>query len=398
LATTTKTLEDAGARISRFLFMQFVINLTFGAAVAIGLLILQMPYALVWGFFAAVLRYIPYLGPCVAAALPVLVSFVTSSGWTHPALVIALFVGLELVSNNVMEPVLYGQTVGMSEVAVILAAVFWAWMWGPVGLVLATPMTACLVVLGKHVPGLKIFDQLLGERPAVGDAVRLYQRLLARNDDDTEEVVQEFLKEHTLVETCDELLLPALELVHTDLTRGQIDDDDADWMRSTLNAVIVDLSAAGPGDSPEHDAAAEQEEPLVLGLPIRSEDEELALAALKQALGDIPCRFEAIAEERLLSERLAEISERGPVAVCISTFPPGDVAHVRQVCKRLRSQLADVRILVGRWCAGGASPKAEQLRAAGADHVVGSIGEMRGLIQSVVSVHRAARPSQGTAA
>lgn len=405
LATTTKALEDAGGRISRYLFMQFLINAGFGMAVALGLLIIQVPYAVVWGIFAAVLRYIPYIGPWIAALLPITVSIVMSPGWMQPWLVVALFVMLELVSNNVLEPILYGQSVGLSEVAVVLAAIFWAWMWGPVGLVLATPMTVCLVVLGKYVPGLRLFDQLLGQHPPVGEPIRLYQRLLARNDEDAEDVLKEFLGAHSVLDACDQLLLPTAELIHADVKEGVVDVDEADWMRRTLDSLLDEipgwtpaLAAVGGGETPAPLPSDEAMLPLVLGLPLRSADEQVVLDVLREALRELPCHFEVLSEDLLLSERLAQVAERPPVAVCLSSFPPGDILHVRQVCKRLRSQMKETRIFVGRWSAAGRSSRNDQVLAAGADQVVETIADMQRLVRSVVQLHQATRPQQDTAA
>jgi predicted PurR-regulated permease PerM len=167
LVVATKAFADADARISRYLLMQFVVNATMGLAVGVGLYFIGVPYAALWGLTAAVLRYLPYVGPWIAALLPIAVSLMTAPGWQQVGLVVALFLVLELLSNNVMEPLLYGQSVGLSEFAVIVAAIFWTWLWGPMGVVIATPITACLVVLSSYVPALDAIGGLLGVRPAL---------------------------------------------------------------------------------------------------------------------------------------------------------------------------------------------------------------------------------------
>jgi len=162
VATALGVFADAAARISRYLLMQFIVNASMGVAVGLGLYAIGVPYAALWGLVAGVMRYIPYFGPWIAALLPIMVSLVTAPGWQQVAIVVAMFVVLELLSNNVMEPLLYGQSVGLSPLAVIVAAMFWAWLWGPVGLVIATPITACLVVLSTYVPELATIGRLLG--------------------------------------------------------------------------------------------------------------------------------------------------------------------------------------------------------------------------------------------
>ena len=164
LTVTTRALEDAGQRISRYLLMQFIINGSYGLVAGLGLFFLGVPYAVLWGFLAAVFRYIPYVGPWIAAFFPITISLVAFPGWGQLALVIGLFVLLELWSNMLMEPWLYGQSIGVSEVGLLVVTGFWTWLWGPLGLVLATPLTVCLVVLGRHVPHLHFFDMLFGMR------------------------------------------------------------------------------------------------------------------------------------------------------------------------------------------------------------------------------------------
>ena len=177
LVTTTKAFAEAGERISRYLLMQLIINSSMGLAVWLGLYLIGVPYSALWGFATAVLRYVPYIGVWIAALFPIMLSLITAPDWTHLALVVALFLTLELVSSNVLEPWLYSQSVGLSSIAVIIAVIFWTWLWGAVGLVLATPLTVCLVVGGKYISGLAIFDRLLGEGRALQPHLWLYQRL-----------------------------------------------------------------------------------------------------------------------------------------------------------------------------------------------------------------------------
>ena len=179
MTATTRALDEAGARISRYLLMQSIINGSFGVAVGLGLFLIGVPYAVIWGSLAAALRFIPYVGAFVAVLLPLALSLAVFPGWLQPALVVGLFLVLELVTSVVMEPWLYGQSAGVSQVALLIAVIFWTWLWGPVGLLLATPLTVCLIVLGKHLPALGFIVVLMGDRPVIEAKARYYQRLLA---------------------------------------------------------------------------------------------------------------------------------------------------------------------------------------------------------------------------
>lgn len=408
LATTTKALEEAGARISRYLLMLFVVNATFGISVAIGLAIMKVPYAIMWGLAAGTLRYIPYVGPWIAAALPIAVSLATSQGWWQPLMVVGLFLVLELLSNNVMEPVLYGHSVGISELGIILAAIVWAWLWGPIGLVLATPMTVCLVVLGRYVPGLRIFDQLLGERADVGHAVRLYQRLLAKDIDDVEDLVESYMKDHSLVETADELILPAIELVRHDHVHDQIDDLDSERMNAALRTLIADLAE----DAAKTEKAAKEEHsdeprknettdphPVVVGIAAQAGEEVLLLEMLQATFVGEACTIEVLSNELLHSERLAAIEEHAPAVVVISALPPGDLTYARQLCKRLKAARSSQRIIVARWGKHSGVDRSEQLLSAGADEVVSTMAELHRLVATAVQFQRTARiaPPAGSA-
>ena len=255
LVVATKAFADAGARISRYLLMQFIVNASMGIAVGVGLYFIGVPYAALWGLTAGVLRYIPYVGPWIAALLPITVSLVTVPGWEQVVLVVSLFVVLELLSNNVMEPLLYGQSVGLSSLAVIVAAIFWTWLWGPVGLVIATPITACLVVLSSYVPALDSIGRLLGERPALKPHETLYQRLLAHDAVEANAIVKRYLNEHSLDDAL-QLVLDALLALKRDLQAGRISADDGEFVITGLRDSIEKLHAAD-GATPDDGAAAQ---------------------------------------------------------------------------------------------------------------------------------------------
>ncbi len=384
LAVTTKAFGEAGERISRYLLMQFIINATMGLAVGVGLFFIGVPYAALWGLAAAIFRYVPYVGPWIAAALPIAVSLITAPGWEQVALVIVLFAILELFSNNLMEPWLYGQSVGLSALAVIVSAIFWTWIWGPIGLVLATPLTVCLVVLSRYIPELAVFDRLLSERPALLPHLWLYQRLLARDEDEAEDVVEQHLKGHTLAETCDELLLGTLTTLKRDLAAGRIMADEADFVASALSEIVDDLLQSPRADDEPAPPRAGKPVPLI-GFPVRDKVDEIALQLLRVLLRDEPCELEVLSAEMLSGERVARVETQRPAAVCLTSLPPGDLTALRHACKRLRARQPEIKLIVGRLGAAKKTARsAELLRAAGAQEVISTLTELRDAVQRLV--------------
>jgi predicted PurR-regulated permease PerM len=387
LVTTTKAFAEAGQRISRYLLMQLIINATMGVAVGIGLYFIGVPYSVLWGLAAAVLRYIPYVGPWIAAAFPISVSLITAPDWTHVILVVGLFVVLELLSNNLMEPWLYGQSVGLSPIAVILAVIFWTWLWGAVGLILATPLTVCLVVTGKYISGLAIFDRLLGDGSALEPHLWLYQRLLARDEGEAWDVLEEYSAEHTVEQTCEQLLLPALLVLKRDLVRGRVSASEAKFVADELIEIIDELStdqAAPLAGAPV----------LLIGMPAEDRLDEIALRLLGVLLRKEPrCELAILSAEHLVSERLAQIESRAPSAVCVASLPPGDLAATRLLCKRLKSSHPDVPIIAGRLDPSSSPERARRILVeAGVEHVALTLDDFRAGAATVVRTVVSAMP------
>src|SRR5919109_2954465 len=242
LSMATKALDEAGQRISRYLRMQSIINGCFGFGVGLGVFLIGVPYALLWGFLAAVLRFIPYVGPGLATILPSALSLAVFPGWWQPVLVVGLILVVELVTNSAMEPRLYGQTAGVSEVALMVAIAFWTWLWGAVGLLLATPITVCLAVLGKYVPQLEFIGILMGDEAALETHAHYYQRLLAKDHDEAAEIVEEYAKAHTLEEVYDDILVPALTAAKRDREQAALEPEDMHFILQATRAIIEDLA------------------------------------------------------------------------------------------------------------------------------------------------------------
>jgi predicted PurR-regulated permease PerM len=393
LVVTTKAITEAGERITRYLLMQFLLNASMGLAVGMGLFLIGVPYAALWGLSAAVLRYIPYVGPWVAAIIPITMSLITAPGWEQVALVISLFVVLELISNNVMEPWLYGQSVGLSPIAVILSTVFWTWLWGPVGLVLAMPMTACLVVLARYIPDLAMFDRLLSERPALQPHLWLYQRLLSRDEDEAADIVAAYRARHSLNETCNELLLGTLVALNHDRVAGRIMSEDGEFIATALREIVDDLgleSGEESGPAKVHEGAPVR----LIGFPVRDKLDEIALQLLAITLREEHCELEILPSQMLLGERVALVESRAPAAVCIPSLPPGGLTATRHVCKRLRTRFPELNLIVGRFSEPEVPTRSRQLlREAGARQVVATMKELGDILRQLV---RDARPAQGS--
>lgn len=390
LAVTTKALDEAGQRIARYLLMQFIINVTYGLTFALGLFFLGVEYAALWGVTAAILRYVPYIGPWVAGSLPVLHSLLTSSGWGQPLGTVGLVIVLELLSNNVMEPLLYGRGVGVSEVAVILSAVFWGWLWGPIGLVLATPLTACLVVAGRYVPAMSIFHRVLSDVSEVEPHVVYYQRLLARDEEEAEELFDERIIGTSLIEACSEVIIPALTSVKRDRMRGLIADDQERYILESVEEHLEETPVGGVVSAP----VPAEKLPLVIGYAVRDPEDDVALVILKRLLPAELCRFEILSSDMLLSEVADRIRELKPAGLCIIGLPPGGLTHARSTCKRLRSLMPELKIALGRWGRPIPDKHRAALREMGASYIGQSPAETIEHVQSLTRLQPVTEPAR----
>jgi predicted PurR-regulated permease PerM len=302
LSSTTKAVDEAGQRVSRYLFMQAFINTSYGATLAAGLFIIGVKYALLWGLFAAILRYIPYLGPWLAAIFPLTLSIAISEGWWVPLAVIGLILTLELLSNNVMEPWLYGQSMGVSAVAQVVSAAFWAFLWGPIGLVLSAPMTVVLLVLGKHVKQLEILDVLLGDEPVLEPDITFYQRLLARDRDEAKHLALRRLESSTLEEVADTLLVPALKYTRQDDNRDELTEGDIEYLIGSIREILAALLQANKTRPKE---PVEETQPdyqvRICGCAAGDELDELSLELLQAILDPARWSLEIMPYETLTS-------------------------------------------------------------------------------------------------
>jgi hypothetical protein len=334
--------------------MQFVINGSYGLVTGLGLFLIGIPYAVLWGFLAAVFRYIPYIGPWIAAFFPITMSLVAFPGWMQLVLVLGLFVLLELWSNMLMEPWLYGQSIGVSEVGLLVVTGFWTWLWGPIGLVLSTPLTVCLVVLGRHVPYLHFFDMLFGKAPALDLPVVYYQRLLARDQEEATELVEEYVSSHTLDKVYDDVLIPALLLAWQDRQQGILAGEDEAFVLQATQDIIAELGATT--SEPDHADQASDEltgtpvhaPVLILGCPAHHEAEEVIVQMLRQLMQPTGCRVEVVST-RMHASNIAERIRQEPPALIFIAALPGGLPQTRYLCRHLHKEFPALHIVVGYW-------------------------------------------------
>lgn len=358
---TTQAMSEIGTRVTRYLRMHMVLNLVHGTAVGVGLFAFGVPNALVWGLLSTLLRFIPYLGPLVAAALPVALSLAVFDGWQWPLLVAFYLLGIETLSNNVLEPWLYGKTSGVSTLAVIASAVFWAWLWGPVGMVLAMPLTVALVVIGRHVPNLHFLNVLLGDHLHIEPSVRVYQRLLAMDQTDLNSITErEFAEQKSFVSVCDTVLIPALAMAEFDRHHGALQDFREQFIERAMRALVEDLGEqsrslqpdrtadpASPGLSPAPVPSAEALR--VLCIPAKNELDQIVGLMLCQALGAAGMDCRLASGDALANDKADRVGEHRSDIVCISALPPSGLLQSRYLAKRLRARFPRLEIVVGLW-------------------------------------------------
>ncbi len=382
ISATTRAMDDAGQRVSRYLLMQLVVNVSYGICVAIGLFFIGVPNAILWGCFAAVLRFIPYVGPWIGAAIPIVLSLAVSASWVMPLLTLGLFVVLELVSGNVIEPWLYGSSTGVSSIALIVAAMVWTWIWGPVGLVLATPLTVCLVVMGRHVPRLSFLSVLLSDEDALTPAEDCYHRLLTVSGHDEIEWVESYIKENSLTALYDSVFIPVITAAEIDARQDSLDQDHLLVIEQSLRDIIDDLSTRPPVVSKiDTDKAITDSPPpmppcRVCCLPARADRDELAGLMLSHLLQQQGCEAMTASGVLVAGEMLGVVEKAEADVVCISVVEPSTVIHARYLCLKVRAQFAHMKIVVGLWGATeGTTEATKRLRNSGADEVVLSLAD-----------------------
>lgn len=381
ISATTLAMDDAGTRVNRYLSTQLLLNVIYGALVALGLYFIGVPNAPLWGAGATMLRFIPYLGPWIGATFPVVVSLAVAPGWMMPVLTLGLFVVVELISNNLLEPWLYGTRTGVSPVALIFAAVFWAWLWGPAGLVLATPMTVCLVVMGRHIPRLALLGVVLSDEDALTPAEDCYYRLLTVGDQDEMDLVEGYLKAHSPASLFDSVLIPVLSAVEIDHRSELLDEGQRTLVLQGMRDVVDDLDVGVVGQSRTRAVVpGEVETPgktrRAYCVPAGGDRDELSGRMLSYLLRGEGYTVESASAGLGAEEVVRRVKEAVVDVVCISVTMPSTVLHARQLCLKLQALSPRPRVLVGLWGATeNLAEASRRVRESGADEVVSTLGE-----------------------
>jgi predicted PurR-regulated permease PerM len=357
---TTEALDDAAGRLSRYLLVQLLINAGFGLLAGTGLYFIGVPNPILWGMLAALLRYVPYLGIWVAAIMPALVAFAVEPGWIRLPIVFGLYFGIDLMMYNFVEPLLYGTSTGVSPMGILVAAVFWTWLWGPVGLLLATPLTVCLVVLGRYVPKLEFLSVILSDEPVLKPETRFYQRMLAMDLEEATQVAEEFIKGKSLEEFYDLVAIPALRMAEEERHRDRLDETRQDFIFQNTRFVIEDMAeradelVAGNHSTkpktngknatqPKNDSA--NAEPGIICIPARDEADEIAALMMAQLLNKRGITPKILSADSLVSEYLEEVGHGQTRIACVVAVPPFGYTHARYLCRRLRDQFAEIKLV-----------------------------------------------------
>ena len=411
LHRTTGAMDEAARRLSRYFLTQLALNAAFGVAMGFGLYLIGVPNAALWGIITGLLKFVPYVGALLSAALPAAMAAAVDPGWSMVIWTVVLYLVAEPVMGQIVEPLVYGHSTGLSPFAVVVAAIFWTWLWGPVGLILAMPLTLFLVVMGRHIDRLEFIDVLLGDRPALTSVESFYQRMLAGDGDEVLAQAEVVLKERSLSSYYDEVALKALQLAANDVARGVVTRDQLVRIQAVLSDVVEDLAdhddvEPEPSKAAKKRAAKEAAEDATAGiLPevqapkpdsmagalapgwaepsavlcvgARGMLDEAASAMVAQLLGKHGLGARVVPEEQVARHAVSRLEVAGTRIVVVSYLEAaGSPSSLRYLVRRLRQRLPQARILIGLWQADEATLKDERLRAAvGADHYVTTVRE-----------------------
>jgi predicted PurR-regulated permease PerM len=357
LKVMTEAIDDATRRINRYLFLQLLINSAYGLLIGIALHLIGIPNASLWGVGAGVLRFLPYVGAPLAALMPVVLSLAIFPGWDHALLTAGLFVVLEILVANFIEPFAYGAHIGLSPLAILVAAVFWTLIWGFPGLVLSTPLTVCLVVMGRYVPSLNFLNVLLGDEPVLSPHAQYYQRLLAGDQAEAKQVLEQYLEQNSLEELYNTVVIPALSLAEQDRHRHELDEETQNYIYQSTSEFAEELAADSPGElldltpegpSKESEGNRDGGHIEVLCIPARDDADAVVAQLLSQLLlrQGHGAQYIPIGTR---NEMLAQVAELKPAVVCISALPPFAAGHAQALYAKLRAHSPNLEIIVCLW-------------------------------------------------
>jgi predicted PurR-regulated permease PerM len=411
LNAMTLALDDAAGRISRYLVMQFLVNGCFGVCFGVGLFLIGIPNATLWGVIAGLLRIVPYVGAPMAAALPFALALAVFNGWGPPLLVVLVFLLLELIAANFVEPWLYGAHTGISSLALLVTTVFWTTLWGWAGLVLAVPLTVCLIVLGRYVPRMSFLHVLLGDETALSIEAQFYQRLLALDQEDARTIATNFLRRHSLEILYDQVMVPALTLAEQDRHKGGLDETRESFLFLSVSEIISELAVYRPDEGlakprgsrsrwmpPEQqEFTSSDPEPTpsairIFCLAANDQADEITSSMLAQLLERAGHGVLSLPVGSPFEEILTHLPPEPQDVICISALPPFAFAQARALCQRVRLQLPQVKVLAGVWGFAGDLDRAqERFGSTRPDRVVASLAQA---VEQISEWHKAALGSE----
>jgi predicted PurR-regulated permease PerM len=396
VSLTTRSMSQITHRLSRYLTTQALFNTGVGVTISLGLWAIGLPYNILWGTLMGLLRFVPYIGPAIGFSFPALFSLAYFTSWSQPLMVVGLFLAVEAAANA-LEPVIYGKSTGVSPVGLLLAAMFWTWLWGPLGLLLSTPMTVCLLVIGKHIPGFEFLGILLGEESEFADSLRLYQRLLRRDYDGAITLLDSLIESKPPEYVFDDVVIPAMSRATQDRSQGTLDEQDLSGIFGSLRQWLDELGEEGLPVRPapekgavesaaqlapvEAEVKAQAEARKVVGVAAGSIADALVLRMLNLMLASSKAKILIVEGEDsplLISEQVAELK---PDLILLSYVPPVGQTHARYLMKRLRAQLSQVPLCVGYWdSSADQSDALEALRKVGVYRVAMTVLAARDLV------------------
>jgi predicted PurR-regulated permease PerM len=389
---TTQAISEASYRVSRYLFMQLVVNAAFGIPFGIALYLIGIPNAMLWGLLATLLRFIPYAGVWIAVAMPVMLAFAISDGWSQVIWVLGVFFALELVLVNFVEPLVYGHSAGLAPIAVIAAALFWTWLWGPVGLLLATPLTVCLAVMGRYIPEMGFLNVLLGVEPVLEPEARFYQRLVAMDIEEAEDLAEGYANEHGLVALHERMVIPALGLAEQDRHKGSLDEQRERFVFDTARHIVEYVEDRSQKAEPPSGKIVQRPAPPLCIVAAHDEADHVAGFALARVLPPPEFTPRVLPFPLLAAEAIEQVAEQACRVVCISAVPPRAGSHAAYLCKRLKQRFPDLKIMVALWTMEE-NPRSEaRLREAGADQVATRLPDAIAKLRELQQYKQAANP------
>ncbi|MDF2995699.1 MAG: putative sensor protein [Xanthobacteraceae bacterium] len=381
---STDAMQEAGARISRYLLMQLLVNFSYGIPMAVGLWMIGVPGALLWGAVAAAMRFVPYVGPLIASIFPIALAFAVDSGWSMLVWTVALIVVLELISNNIVEPLVYGSSTGLSALSLIVSAILWTALWGPVGLILSTPLTVCLLVLGRNLPQLRFLEILLGSTPALDVPTRVYQRLIANDADEAVEISNTEIEKSSLIAFYDRVGIEVLRLASEEHYRNASAEHRL-RLANGMDTLLDELREQYPLP------LSQEVGPAVFCLGGKWEIDAMGGEMLAHALTVEGIVAVSLPAATMTVDYVANLDLQGANIVCLSYFSPRPAISARHACQRLRRRWPKLRIVLALWNAPPELLANEALEGLRADTVVTSIEE------AVRRIHRIVDPEQANA-